>query len=196
MVAGTAAAEKALTARPVDASAIRPAGKGLEIVFRADPTVYDGRFANNGWLQELPKPHTKLTWDNAALLSPATATKLGVKPEQVVEIGYRGRQLRAPVWVLPGQAPGTITLHLGYGRTRAGRVGNGAGFNAYAVRTTAAPWSDHGVSVRTTGERYALATTQNQQTMEGRAIVRSAALEEFKEIPTSPITRSRRRRSR
>jgi MoCo/4Fe-4S cofactor protein with predicted Tat translocation signal len=183
LVPGTAAPARAVSARPVDAAALGPAGKGLEVVFRADPSVHDGRFANNGWLQELPKPHTKLTWDNAALMSPGTALKLGVKSEQVVEIGYRGRTLKAPVWVLPGQAPDSVTLHLGYGRTRAGRVGNGAGFNAYAIRTSEAPWSDHGVSVRPTGERYALATAQNQQAMEGRAIVRSASLEQFKDKP-------------
>jgi MoCo/4Fe-4S cofactor protein with predicted Tat translocation signal len=183
LVADTAAAARTVTARPVDAAAVRPAGKGLEILFRADPSVHDGRFANNGWLQELPKPHTKLTWDNAALVSPATAARLGVKSEQVIEVGYRGRQLKAPVWVVPGQAPDTITLHLGYGRTRAGRVGSNAGFNAYAIRTSEAPWSDHGVSVRPTTERLDLATAQDQQTMEGRAIVRSAGLEEFREKP-------------
>jgi MoCo/4Fe-4S cofactor protein with predicted Tat translocation signal len=183
MVAGTAAAEKGVTARPVDASAIRPASQGFEIVFRADPTVHDGRFANNGWLQELPKPHTKLTWDNAALVSPATAARLGVTSGQVVEIACRGRRVNAPIWILPGQAADAITLHLGYGRTRAGRVGNGAGFNAYAIRTSESPWADHGATVRATGERYDLASTQNQQTMEGRAIVRSAPLEEFRRTP-------------
>ncbi len=183
MVDGTAAPVKTVTARPVDPGSVRPAGKGLEVVFRADPSIHDGRFANNGWLQELPKPHTKLTWDNAALMSPATAVKLGVTSEQVVEIGYRGRKLKAPAWILPGQAGDTVTLHLGYGRTRAGRVGNAIGFNTYAIRTSDAPWSDHGVSINRTGDRYGLATTQNQQTMEGRAIVRSAPLEEFKAKP-------------
>jgi MoCo/4Fe-4S cofactor protein with predicted Tat translocation signal len=183
LLADTAAPAKSAAARPIESGTIRPVGQGLELLFRADPTVYDGRFANNGWLQELPKPHTALTWDNAALMSPATAVRLGVQSGQVVEIGYRGRTLSVPAWVQPGQAPGAITLHLGYGRTRAGNVGNHAGVNAYAIRTSDALWSDRGVSVRPTGERVVLATAQNQQAMEGRALVRSAALEEFKARP-------------
>jgi molybdopterin-containing oxidoreductase family iron-sulfur binding subunit len=183
MVANTAAAVKTVTARPIDAGAVPRGGKGPEIVFRADPSVFDGRFANNGWLQELPKPHTKLTWENAALMSPATAERLGIAPEDIVELAYRGRRVNAPAWILPGQAPDSITVHLGYGRTRAGHVGSGAGFNAYALRTSQAPWFDHGLQVRPTGQRARLASTQNQQTMEGRAIVRSASLEQFTRTP-------------
>jgi molybdopterin-containing oxidoreductase family iron-sulfur binding subunit len=183
MVPNTAAAEKAVTARPVDAGAVAPAGQGTEIVFRADPTVFDGRFANNGWLQELPKPHTTLTWDNAALMSPATAGRLGVAREDVVELAYRGRRVKAPVWIQPGQAANSITVHIGYGRTRAGRVGSGAGFSAYALRTSAAPSFESGLEVRRTGDRVQLAASQNQQTMEGRALVRSAPLEEFRRQP-------------
>src|SRR6266542_7147367 len=104
----------------------------FEIVFRTDPTIYDGRFANNGWLQELPKPLSKLTWDNAVYLSPATAIRLGFAPanhpqqanEKVVALTYRGRTLEAPLWVLPGHADDSITVHLGYGRTRGGHVGS------------------------------------------------------------------------
>ena len=115
----------------------------LEIVFRPDPTVYDGRFANNGWLQELPKPITKLTWGNAALVSPATARKYGLGQApgssggehgqavvDMIELSYRGRTVKAPVWVAPGLADDSVTVHLGYGRTRAGSVGSGTGFNA------------------------------------------------------------------
>ena len=91
---------------------------GLEVVFRPDPTVRDGRYANLGWLQELPKPITKLTWDNAVLLSPATAQRLGIENEQVVELRYRGRTVKGPAWTLPGQPDDTVTVHLGYGRTR------------------------------------------------------------------------------
>jgi molybdopterin-containing oxidoreductase family iron-sulfur binding subunit len=183
LVAGSAAAEQSVTARPVDPASIPAAGKGLEIVFRADPTVYDGRFANNGWLQELPKPQTKLTWDNVALVSPATARRLGVRNEQVVELRSRGRAVKAPVWILPGQAPDSIAVHLGYGRTRAGQVGSGLGFSAYALRTSRAPGAEYGVEARPTGDRYLLASTQNQQTMEGRALVRSATLERFRQQP-------------
>ena len=106
----------------------RPA-EGLEVVFRPDPSVHDGRFANNAWLQELPKSLTKLTWDNAALIAPGTASRLNLVSGDVVELKQGGRSLRIPVWLHPGQAPDTLTLHLGYGRTRAGRVGNGTGFN-------------------------------------------------------------------
>jgi MoCo/4Fe-4S cofactor protein with predicted Tat translocation signal len=183
MVSNTAAAEKPVTARSVDAGAIARAGQDMEIVFRTDPTVFDGRFANNGWLQELPKPHTTLTWDNAALMSPATARRLGVAREDVVELAYRGRRVKAPVWVQPGQAPASITVHLGYGRTRAGRVGSGAGFSAYALRTSVSPWFESGLEVHRTGERVQLSASQNHQAMEGRAIVRSAAFEEFSERP-------------
>src|SRR5260370_11279310 len=102
----------------------------LEIVFRPDPTIWDGRFANNGLLQELPKPFTKITWDNAALLSPRTAQRLSVNNEEIVTLVHEGRQVRAPVWIMPGHADDSVTVHLGYGRERAGQVGTGLGFNA------------------------------------------------------------------
>ena len=121
------------------AGGLRRRHPGLEVVFRPDPSVYDGRFANNAWLQELPKSLTKLTWDNAALISPATAARLALVSGDVVELRQGGRTVRIPVWLAPGQAPDTLTLHLGYGRTRAGRAGNGTGFNVNALRTTAAP---------------------------------------------------------
>jgi MoCo/4Fe-4S cofactor protein with predicted Tat translocation signal len=155
------------------------APQGLELIFRPDPTVWDGRFANNGWLQELPKPLTKLTWDNAAMLSPATAERLGLRNEEVVELRYQGRTVRAPVWILPGQADDAVTIHLGYGRWRAGKVGTGTGFNAYALRTSEAPWFGAGLEIRPTGERYALATTQQHHSMEGRHLVRVGTLEHF-----------------
>src|SRR5439155_7210200 len=98
-----------------------------EIVFRPDPNLWDGRFANNGWLQELPKPLSKLSWDNAAHISPALAQKLSLSTGDVVELKTQGRTLRAPVWVMPGQAEHTVSLTLGYGRRRAGQAGNGVG---------------------------------------------------------------------
>ena len=156
---------------------------GLDLVFRPDPAVWDGRFANNGWLQELPKPLTKLTWDNAALISPAAAERLGVQSGDVVELTFAGRRLNAPVWILPGQADGTVTLHLGYGRTQAGRVGTGIGVNAYLLRTAAAPWCGSGLTLKKTGERFRLASTQGHQTMEGRNLVRMATAEEFRKHP-------------
>jgi len=156
---------------------------GLDIIFRPDPTVFDGRFANNGWLQELPKSITKLTWDNAALISPATAQRLGVANEDVVDLRYQGRSVPAPIWIAPGHANDCVTVHLGYGRTRAGNVGTGTGFNAYALRTAAAPWIGSGLEIRTTGERYQLATTQHHHSMEGRELVRVATVDEFRAHP-------------
>jgi MoCo/4Fe-4S cofactor protein with predicted Tat translocation signal len=155
------------------------AAASLELVFRPDATIWDGRFANNGWLQELPKPLTKLTWDNAALISPATAERLGLQNGQVVELHYRGRMVRAPVWLMPGQVDAAVTVHLGYGRWRAGKVGTGTGFNAYTLRTSDAPWFGSGLELRTTDEYYALATTQHHYSMEGRHLIRAGTLEQF-----------------
>jgi molybdopterin-containing oxidoreductase family iron-sulfur binding subunit len=155
----------------------------MEIIFRPDPTIGDGRFSNNGWLQELPKPLTRLTWDNAALVSPATAETLGVVNEDMVELHYRGRSVRAPIWIVPGQANQTVVVSLGYGRTRAGRVGTDAGFNAYGVRPSDALWFGQGVEIRKTGERYPLSCTQHHQTMEGRDLVRTGTMEEFLKNP-------------
>lgn len=151
----------------------------MDLLLRPDPTIWDGRFANNGWLQELPKPLTKLTWDNAALISPATAQRLGLRNEDVVELRYQGRTVRAPIWVVPGQADDAVTVHLGYGRWRTGRVGRDAGFNAYALQTSMAPWGDSGLELRKTGERYPLASTQQHQTMEGRNLVRVGTLSQY-----------------
>jgi MoCo/4Fe-4S cofactor protein with predicted Tat translocation signal len=145
---------------------------GIEIVFRPDPSLLDGSLANNAWLQELPRPITKLTWDNAALLAPATAARLGVANEDVVELNLGGRVVKAPVWVVPGQAEECVTVHLGHGRWRAGRVGNGSGFNAYALRASDTPWFASGLMVRPTGRRHPLACTQHHHVMEGRDLIR------------------------
>ena len=175
----------------VDTSALQPAvdasaptdTKGLEIVFAPDSRVWDGRFANNAWLQEMPKNISKLTWDNAALMDPATAAGLGVENEDVLLIEHDGAQLRAPVWIMPGHAEGSITLTLGYGRERAGQIGNGLGVNAYRLRTSTTPWIMTGATAAKTGERYTLATTQDHQTMEGRDLVRTATLAAYQEDP-------------
>lgn len=148
-----------------------PTPNTLELVFRTDPTIYDGRFANNGWLQELPKPLTKITWDNAALVSPNTAKKLGVGTSPAVKgretyvdtikITSQGRSLNdVPIFIMPGQPDDVITVHLGYGRQRAGRVGNGHGFSAYDIRGADSPWMATGVEVSKAGAQHELATTQ------------------------------------
>ncbi|MBX5496306.1 MAG: 4Fe-4S dicluster domain-containing protein, partial [Bryobacteraceae bacterium] len=172
-----AAAANAAAIPPSAPPAEAPA-TNVEIVFRPDPTVWDGRFANNGWLQELPKPVSKLTWDNAALISPATAKALGVKDEDVVELSYRGRAVRAPVLVMPGHADNSVTVHLGYGRKGGGSVALGRGFDAYRLRTFDRPWFGEGVEIRKLGEKYSLARTQGHYEMGRRDLVRSATLPE------------------
>ncbi len=161
--------------------------------------MFDGRFANNGWLQELPKPLSKLTWDNAALVGPKTAQKLGIDPHEgphggahgetitgVVEISVRHgqRKVAAPVLVVPGHAEGSITLHFGYGRTRAGAIGaNGAGANAYQLWTTAAPYFESGARVETKpGESYTLACTQLHHTMNAGGTLTNKLPEEWSAI--------------
>jgi molybdopterin-containing oxidoreductase family iron-sulfur binding subunit len=162
-------------------SALAASGSGsgsgdLDVVFRPDPTIHDGRFANNGWLQELPKPLSKLTWDNAAYVAPATAERLGLESQDVVELKLGGRTVLAPAWIQPGQPDGCVTVHLGYGRTRAGRVGNGAGFDAGALRTSTSMSSASGLAMRKTGATRLLACTQDHHNMEGREPIRVETL--------------------
>ncbi len=157
--------------------------EGLELIFRPDPAIWDGRFANNGWLQELPKPLTRLTWDNAALLSPATAQQLGVNSEDVVELRFRGRSLEAPVWIMPGHNDGSVTVHLGHGRRQVGRVGEGTGFDAYALRTADDLNFGPGLEVHKTGKRHRLACVQEHSSMENRELVRIGSLEEYRQNP-------------
>jgi molybdopterin-containing oxidoreductase family iron-sulfur binding subunit len=145
---------------------------GLEILFRPDPTIFDGRWANNAWLQELPKPLTRLVWDNAALMNAETARGLGVRNEDVVVITVDGHAVEAPVWILNSHAPGAVTLHLGYGRTVAGNVGSQRGFDAYAIRRAEAPWIEPAAAIRRLGTRYNLVVTQEHHRMEGRDLAR------------------------
>jgi MoCo/4Fe-4S cofactor protein with predicted Tat translocation signal len=186
VIANTAFQPKPVALQANFASQVAPAtiAEGLQVVFRADPTVHDGRFANNAWLQEVPKSLTKLTWDNAALISPGTADRLRLISGDVVELTQGGRTLRIPVWLAPGQAPDTLTLHLGYGRTRAGRAGNGTGFNVNALRTMAAPDILSGVGLTKTGDSYELACTQDHWSLEGRNLVRVATKTQYEQDPT------------
>ena len=173
-----------------------PAGGSVEVLFRPDPSILDGRFANNGWLQELPKPFTKITWDNVILMSPATAQRLGVSRRvagtggergnihaDMVELELNGRRARGAAWILPGHADDCVTVHLGYGRARAGRVGNRLGFNAGAIRSAQAPWQAPGATLRKLGEQYAVACTQFHQMMEGRDLIRAGTLEQYRSDP-------------
>lgn len=156
---------------------------GLELVFRPDVYIYDGRYGNNIWLQELPRPMTKLTWDNAVHLSPATARRLGCENQQHVELRYRGQKAQGSVWISPGQPNDSVTVHLGYGRWSAGRAGNGAGFNVYPFRNSDALWVTSGVEIHKLSTPYPLASTQMHQSMEGRDAVISATAEEYKRNP-------------
>jgi molybdopterin-containing oxidoreductase family iron-sulfur binding subunit len=170
-------------ATDIAVAASENAPAGIEILFRPDPSVSDGRWASNAWLQELPKPLTQLVWDNAALMSAATAEQLGVSNEDVVEIGVRGRAVEAPVFILPGQAAGCITLHLGYGRWQAGEAGNERGFDANRVRFAEAPWILAPESLRRTGKTYRLVTTQEHHAMEGRHVARQVSAAEYAAHP-------------
>ena len=169
---------------------------GLELEFAADSPVYDGRFANNAWLQELPDSLTKLTWGNAALLSPRTAEQLGIEDGELVTLELQGRRLEVPAMHAPGQARGTVKLSLGYGRRRAGLVGGDVpqgiapvGSDAYPLRTTKTLYFATGVTLRKTGRKAPVATTQHLHTIDARArhaegsrlgaLVRSATLAEF-----------------
>ena len=182
----------AVQGQNIRANAAEPhLGGKLEVIFRPDPTIYDGRFANNAWLQELPKPITKLTWDNAAFLSPATAHRLGVETGVVLQLTYRGRTLQAPAWVQPGHVNGAITLHLGYGRTRGGRAGNGMGFNPYGLRASNALWHDNGLEAKKTGATHAFATNLNNYIPEGREldtrrhIIHHGDIDDYRKNPDS-----------
>jgi len=181
-VAGSALPATAVSAStPPSVSAAAPSG--LDVVFRPDPTIWDGEWANNGWMQELPKPLTRLTWDNAILVSPATAARLGFASEDVVSVSAEGRSVHGPVLVLPGQPDDVLTLPVGYGRRRTGSVGRGTGFDAFALRGTASLWTLSGASASKTGGPWRLASVQLHNTMDGRHLVRAATLEKFRADP-------------
>ncbi|HEU5101560.1 MAG TPA: TAT-variant-translocated molybdopterin oxidoreductase [Roseiflexaceae bacterium] len=184
VVEGTAlpAASVTLNSAAIATPAAAPA-EGLELTFRLDPSLWDGRFANNGWLQELPKPLTTLTWDNVAMVSPKLAEQQGLQNGDVIQLSYQGRSVSAPVWIMPGQPDDSVAVTLGYGRNRAGNVGNGAGFNAYTLRTADAPGFGAGLAISKVGSGYELANTQKHYTLEGRDLIRHATLEEYLHNP-------------
>ena len=176
----------------------------MEIIFRPDPSVYDGRWSNVGWLQELPKPVTNLSWDNAAIVSGATLTRLGLEEDDIVELSVGGGKVKAPVIVAPGHPDNSVTVYLGYGREFAGRVGSGAGFNAYLIRNTWAPLYATG-SLKKVDGKWGIAITKSHyqdhrgarfgeqgtgnnsleadEALGPRGIIRYATLEEFKANP-------------
>jgi molybdopterin-containing oxidoreductase family iron-sulfur binding subunit len=204
VIAGTALPTISVSPRTDMASTSTASGdaNALEIVFRPDPTVGDGEYANSGWLQETPKPITRITWDNAAMVSPVTAQQLGINTGDFVTLRLADRYMGAGVFIAPGHADNSVTLHLGYGRTRGGNLGTGPGFNAYLLRTSAAADIATGVQIEKTGKKYYFASTQDQYAInsdgqhgakgeeesaaalgEERSLVRIATLEEFKNNP-------------
>ncbi len=187
------------------ASVPAPASKdAIEIIFRPDPNIYDGRYSNVGWLQELPKPVTNLCWDNAAILSGATLTKLNLEEDDIVELTVGGKTVKAPVIVAPGHPDNSVTVHLGYGREASGRVGSGAGFNAFLIRPASTPFYATG-SIKKVDGKWGLAITKSHyqdhrskaaggegggnnsleanEAVGDRGIIRYATLDEYKANP-------------
>jgi molybdopterin-containing oxidoreductase family iron-sulfur binding subunit len=184
-IAGSAFAPQAVALKEGaagTASAPVPAD-ALEVTFRPCPNVHDGRFANNGWLQELPRPVTKLVWDNVALVSPATAQRLGLLSQDLVTFRAQDRSVKVPVWVLPGQPDNSLMVTIGYGRTRAGRVGTGVGVDVGPLRPADGRWAATGVEVLKNGERHQLACTQGHFAIENRYHVRAGVLEQYAHEP-------------
>ncbi len=156
---------------------------GLEILFRPDPAVDDGRFANNGWLQELPRPISKLTWDNVAMTSPSTAQRLDLVTGEVVNLTAGNGSVTAPIWIQPGHADDCVSVTIGYGRTNVGEVANGVGFNANVLRSADLSWTGNDVRMEKTGAFHELASTQHHFSMEGRGLVQVETLAEYKVDP-------------
>jgi molybdopterin-containing oxidoreductase family iron-sulfur binding subunit len=187
-VAGTTYAPKTVALKASGFPAPQSVTGPHELNFRRDPSIYDGRFSNNGWLQELPKPLTKLTWDNPIMIGPAMAERLKLNFKDVAELEFQGKKVKGAVWIQAGHPDNSITVFLGYGRTRAGRVGSGAGFDVYPLRTSQAPWFADGAKLTRTGDTYQLASTQGYQSMETpdgseRPLVQERSLEEYKKEP-------------
>ena len=196
--AGNVAASSAIASTSTPAGGVVPSpipdprsptpAAGLEIIFRPDPTIWDGRFANNGWLQELPKPLTKITWDPTAWVSKRLADERSLRDGDVIELKYRGNTAKLPVTIVPGHPDGAVTAFFGYGRQVTGRVGTSADevakdFNVYRLRTSDALWFGGGLEIAKTGERFVIARTQEHHMMEGRAPVRVATSEAYHKDP-------------
>ena len=164
-------------------SALPKSGSDLEVVFAVSPQVYDGRYANNGWLMEMPHPITKITWDNVVMMSVVTAKQLGLKSGDLVQLTVAGRSMELPVWHVPGHADNSVTVELGYGRTSSGRVGDKVGFDLYALRTSNAPDIATAASIIKLDREYFIACAQDHWSMEGRPLVREANLEDYRHDP-------------
>ncbi len=168
---------------PIDRLNNKDDSARLEIVFQPS-LLYDGRFANNGWLQELPEPITKLVWDNAALISVKTAGKYNLENGDIIKLVVSENEMEIPVWVIPGIADNSIHLPLGYGRKKVGRIADNVGFNTYKLFGGPGEMLIPGaVTLTKTDKKYKMANTQDHNRMEGRAIFREATLDEYKKDP-------------
>ena len=159
------------------------ASTGIETLFLPDPCIWDGRYANNPWLQELQKPFTSLTWDNTLQISPRTATELGLENHDVVRLELNGRKIDAPVWVVPGMADGTAVIHLGFGRTKGGVIAEGPGFNAYEIKPSQFTSYVAGLKIEKVGKNFPLAAVHGHHQTEGRDVVRTGTLAELARNP-------------
>ncbi|MEO8167052.1 MAG: 4Fe-4S dicluster domain-containing protein, partial [bacterium] len=183
VVAGTAFSPKQVAASNVNWKFSSPASQGMEIIFRPDQSIHDGRFSNNPWLQELPKHISRVAWDNIALVSPSSAQKLGLELGDMMELTISGRSEKFPAWIMPGHPDESVTVYFGYGRTKAGKVGTGIGANAFALRSSDTIYFASGLQIKKTGKQVELASTQDHGSMEGRPIVREASITEFNAKP-------------
>ncbi len=165
------------------AAAKKGGGGQLEVVFTACPKMFDGRYGNNPWLLELPDPLTKIVWDNVAQISAKTAKDLGVESGDVVELSANGASVKVAAWIQPGHADGSVTLALGWGRTAAGRYGNGKGFDVNPLRSVQSMHILDGVALRKTGETYTITQTQDHHSMAGRPVAIDATLDEYRDNP-------------
>ncbi|MGB7309858.1 MAG: TAT-variant-translocated molybdopterin oxidoreductase [Candidatus Acidiferrales bacterium] len=201
LLAGTAFPAIAVPVHPdwsgANAEAAGGDASAMEIVFRPDPTIGDGEYANNSWLQECPKPVTRITWDNAAMISPTTAQQMGLISGDYIKLHLNDRYMEAGVFVVPGHADNSVTMHLGYGRSRAGSIGTGPGFNGYLLRYFSTPWIARGLRIEKTDKKYGFASMQQQNTIDveghqeeeessnafARDLVRIATMDEFRKNP-------------
>ena len=185
-VIGVQAVQEAQVAAALSAlpAAKVPSNDALEVVFLADNKLFDGRYTNNVWLLELPDPITRITWDNAALIAPSTAKALGVKNGDMVRLsGAGGATIDIVAWHQPGQAPGSIGLPMGWGRTAELSHSKGAGFDVYPLRSSAAPNFTAGVQLKALGATYPISQTQEHDFMEGRPLAIDAELNDYKGKP-------------
>jgi molybdopterin-containing oxidoreductase family iron-sulfur binding subunit len=202
LLAGTAFPAVAVAVHPdwsaqANAAAAGGDATAMEIVFRPDPTIGDGEYSNNGWLQECPKPITRIAWDNAAMISPTAAQEMGLVSGDYIKLHLNDRHMEAGVFVVPGHADNSVTMHLGYGRSRAGNIGTGPGFNGYLLRYSSTPWIARGLRIEKTDKKYGFASMQQQSIIDveghqeeeestnafARDLVRIATMDEFRKNP-------------